>query len=179
MKTIEIKNRYTNEIIHTFTTKNATIKDAVENAIQNKKSLENANLKNANLKNASLENANLKNANLENTNLDNASLENANLKNANLINTNLKNADLKFANLTNADLEFANVENADIPMYCKWAVSICGQNIQIGCKIKPIEEWDIFFDSEKEFHTKRGTKEFKQIYAYYLGAKAYLKELNN
>ena len=184
MKTISIENKYTKAVIHNFTSETATIKEAVEDAVKNKISLKDANLENANLENANLENANLKNANLENVNLKFVNLENANLKNANLENVNLKFVNLELANLENANLQNANFErtnliNASIPLHCRWNVSICNQNIEIGCKNKSIEEWDLFFESNEEFSTKRGTKEFKQIYAYYLGAKAYLTELNN
>ena len=41
-----------------------------------------------------------------------------------------------------------------------------------------IEDWDLFFASEEEFETKRGTHEFKQIEAMYLAHKAYLTHLN-
>lgn len=41
-----------------------------------------------------------------------------------------------------------------------------------------IDEWDLFFASEEEFDTKRGTQEFKQIEAMYLAHKAYLTHLN-
>ena len=87
---------------------------------------------------------------------------------------------LALANLSSADLSSAeNKEIANLPIFCKWSHSIVGNEIQIGCKSKTIEEWDEFFSSEKELETKRGTKEFKQIQAVYESYKAYLIFLNN
>jgi hypothetical protein len=64
-------------------------------------------------------------------------------------------------------------------MYCKWGHGITEGEIQIGCKQKTIEEWDLFFNSEDELETKRGTQEFKQIQAVFEAYKAYLNFLND
>jgi len=89
---LEIKNRFTGEVI--FTSTKTTYKEAVEEAVSENVNLENANLRNTNLENVNLENANLRNADLKNTNLSNANLWNTNLSNANLWNADLENADL-------------------------------------------------------------------------------------
>jgi hypothetical protein len=159
---------------------NANLENAnLRNAYLQNANLENANLENANLQNANLENANLRNAYLQNANLQNANLQNANLQNANLQNANLRNAYLQNANLQNANLQNANLQNAKLPIFAKWAFSIKNnQIIKIGCKEKTICEWDLWFASKKEFATKRGTPEFKQIEAVYLAHKAYLTHLN-
>jgi hypothetical protein len=63
---IEIKHRYTNEVIYSCEAEN--IKEAVEKAVKENSNLENANLENANLGYANLENVNLENAkNLDKT----------------------------------------------------------------------------------------------------------------
>jgi len=50
----------------------------------------------------------------------------------------------------------------------RWHVYDCGDNgVRIGCKNKTIPEWDAWFAGDEEFETKRGTEEFKQIYAHY------------
>jgi hypothetical protein len=54
MKKIEIKNRFTNEVIYTYESENATIKDAVEKAIKEKFSLSSADLRSADLSSANL-----------------------------------------------------------------------------------------------------------------------------
>ena len=64
-------------------------------------------------------------------------------------------------------------------MYCKWSHGITGDKIHIGCKQKTIKEWDLFFNSEDEIETKRGTQEFKQIQAVFEAYKAYLNFLND
>ena len=88
-------------------------------------------------------------------------------------------ADLRSADLYSADLRSAkNIENAHLPIYCKWNHSIKNNKIEIGCKEKTIEEWDLFFGSDEVFETKRNTEEFKQIQAVYESYKAYLTFLN-
>ena len=115
--------------------------------------------------------ANLSNANLSNANLSNADLRYADLTNANLSNANLSNADLRYADLRYADLRYA----VKVPIYCKWSHGITQENlIHIGCEKRTIEEWDLFFASDEELSTKRGTQEFKQIQAVYEAYKAYL-----
>ena len=85
----------------------------------------------------------------------------------------LSSADLRLANLRSADLYLAN-----LPIYCKWNHSIVNNKIKIGCKLQTIEEWDLFFESDEIYETKRNTDEFKQIEAVYLAYKAYLIHLN-
>ena len=170
MKTIEIKNFINGSIIHSFTSKNATIKDAVEDAVKNGISLEYADLRSADLRLADLRLADL-------------SL--ANLRSADLYSANLRSADLSSANLHSADLSFANLYSANLssviklPMYCKWTHGITNGNlIHIGCEQRTIEEWDKFFESDEIITTKRGTDEFKQIQAVYEAYKSYLTFLN-
>ena len=160
---IEIKSVF-GKVLFALEKENNTIKDTLEEAVRNNVNLENANLYNADLINANLENANLRNAYLEYANLINANLENANLENANLENANLRNA--------------KNKETAILPIFCKWSYGIKGDLIIIGCKQKTIEEWDIWFNSNEEYSTSRGTNEFKQIEAIYNALKSYYLTLN-
>ena len=106
-------------------------------------------------------------------------LEQAIKKRANLYNANLRGANLEGANLYNANLEGAkNKETAILPIFCKWSYGIKGDLIIIGCKQKTIEEWDIWFNSNEEYSTSRGTDEFKQIEAIYNALKSYYLTLN-
>jgi hypothetical protein len=189
MKTkIEIKSIF-GKVLFIYENENATIKDAVEKAIEEKAdlsfadlsfaNLRFANLRSANLSFANLSSANLSFANLRYADLSSADLRSANLSFANLRSADLSSADLRYANLRSADLRYANnKETAYIPMHCKWGFTIIGDKIQIGCKDKTIEEWDLFFNSEKEYSTKRNTEEFKQIQACYEACKAYLNFFN-
>ena len=59
-----------------------------------------------------------------------------------------------------------------------WSYGIKGDLIIIGCKQKTIEEWDIWFNSNEEYSTSRGTDEFKQIEAIYNALKSYYLTLN-
>ena len=85
-KKIEIKNRWTGNIIFTSTKK--TFKEAVEEAAGG------ANLSGADLREANLSEADLSRANLCETNLHGADLSGANLDGANLSGANLSRADL-------------------------------------------------------------------------------------
>jgi hypothetical protein len=188
MKTkIEIKSIF-GKVLFTYEAENATIKDAVEKAVKEKVSLAYADLSSANLYSANLYLANLRSANLSLANLRSADLRSANLSSADLRSANLRSANLSFANLRSADLSLANLRSADLrsaknketaclPIYCKWNYSILGDNIQIGCEKRTIEEWDLFFDSQETLSTERGTEDFKQIQAVYLACKAYLTHL--
>ena len=182
------------EVLFELEKENNTIKETLEQAVKEDANLRNANLEYAILEYANLEYANLRNANLRNANLEDANLEYANLRNANLEDANLRNANLEYANLRNANLEYANLEaanledanlrnaknkeNAILPIFCKWSYGIKGDLIIIGCKQKTIEEWDIWFNSNEEYSTSRGTDEFKQIEAIYNALKSYYLTLN-
>ena len=180
---IEIKS-VSGKVLFELEKENNTIKETLEQAVKANANLGNANLGNANLGNANLGNANLINANLEYANLRYANLEYANLRNANLRNANLGYANLEYANLTsaslnNANLNFANnKETAILPIFCKWSYGIKGDLIKIGCVEKTIEQWDLWFDSEKVYSTSRNTKDFKQIEAIYNALKYYYLTLN-
>ena len=198
MKTIEIKNRFTGDIIFSHECDDNTILITLLEAIKNNANLWNANLSNADLRNADLSyadlwNADLWNANLIVANLENADLRNANLENAYLVDANLSYADLSYADLWNADLWNANIRNANLshakgidtaymPIYCKYSLAIKGDYIRIGCKEKTVEEWDKWFESEETYETIRGTEAFARIEASYKAYKAYyltMKEFNN
>ena len=132
MVKIEIKSIF-GKVLFTYEKENATIKDAVEQAVKEKVSLNYANLSSANLESANLYSANLRSA--------------------------------------------LNKETAYLPIFCKWSFSIAGEKIQIGCKTKTIEEWDLFFASNEVYSTERNTDDFKQIQAVYNGLKSYLLTL--
>ena len=180
---IEIKS-VSGKVLFELEKENNTIKETLEQAVKENANLEYANLYDANLRNANLEYANLRNANLINANLYDANLRNANLEYANLNDANLEYANLNNANLRNANLYDANLrnaknkENAILPIFCKWSYGIKGDLIMIGCKQKTIEEWDIWFNSNEEYSTRRNTDDFKQIEAVYNSLKSYYLTLN-
>jgi hypothetical protein len=53
----------------------------------------------------------------------------------------------------------------------KWVVYYKKGIVKIGCKIKTIEEWDLFFASTEVFETARDSLAFNQIYKTYRMAK--------
>jgi hypothetical protein len=57
--------------------------------------------------------------------------------------------------------------------FCKWNVYYNSKSnlIKIGCKIKLIDAWETFFNSDEFFETKRNTKQFQNIYKSFLLAK--------
>ena len=91
---IEIKNRWTGNILFEYLSENNTIKKTVSEAIKSE----------ANLRGANLCGADLRRANLRRADLCGADLYEANLRRANLCGADLCEANLRRANLCGADL---------------------------------------------------------------------------
>ena len=106
---IEIKNRWTGNILFEYLSENNTIKKTVSEAIKSGANLRGANLRGADLCGANLCEANLCEANLCGANLRGANLRGANLRGANLCEANLCEANLCEANLCGANLCEANL----------------------------------------------------------------------
>jgi len=62
-------------------------------------------------------------------------------------------------------------------MMSKYIPLINGDNIEIGCKRKTVEEWKAWFDGSEEFETKRNSREFKMIYAHFKACAAYVEAM--
>ena len=116
---IEIKNRWTGNILFEYLSENNTIKKTVSEAIKSE-----ANLRRANLRGADLCGADLRGANLRGADLLRANLRRANLRGADLRRANLCGADLYGADLCGADLCGANLCGADL---C--GADLCGANL--------------------------------------------------
>ena len=109
---IEIKNRFTGEVIHSGDFE--LIKDCVEDAIKNEISLRRADLREANLLDANLRKADLRGADLYKANLRAADLRGADLREADLRGADLYGAELYGAELREADLRGAYLFRADL-----------------------------------------------------------------
>ena len=72
MKTFKIRRWVDGSIIHTYTSENPTIKDAVEDAVKKGINLSYANLRSADLSSANLRSADLSSANLRSADLSSA-----------------------------------------------------------------------------------------------------------
>ena len=108
----EIKARVTGSVL--FECEAASLKIAVEKAIEARASLAGANLAGANLVRANLVRANLSGASLVRANLAGASLDGASLARANLAGANLSGANLSGASLDGANLDGANLDGANL-----------------------------------------------------------------
>jgi hypothetical protein len=178
---IQIKNRFTGEVIKTIDA------DTLRYAGLSRAFLRYADLRYADLSYAFLSDADLRGADLRGADLRRANLSGADLRRANLSGADLSGAELRRANLSGADLSGAELSGAKgldatikMPMYCKWSHGITkGNLIHIGCEKRTIEEWDVFFASDKVLSTERNTDEFRQIEAVYNAYKAYLTTLNS
>jgi uncharacterized protein YjbI with pentapeptide repeats len=95
---IEIRNRWTNEVIRT--------EENLTDADLTGADLTDANLRGADLRDANLTGADLTDANLRGADLRDADLTGANLTDANLRDANLRGADLRDANLRGANLNW-------------------------------------------------------------------------
>ena len=187
---IQIKHSFNSSILFEYECKNNTIEKTLIQGVKIGANLRcadlygaclyGADLYGANLYGADLRGANLYCADLRGANLYGADLRGANLYCADLRGANLYGANLRGASLEGANLEGANLYGANLPLFSKWNTSIINNRIiKIGCKKMTIDKWDLFFASEEEFETKRGTAEFKQIEAMYLAYKAYVTHLNS
>ena len=105
---IEIKSWFSGDVLFEYESDNATMKKAVEAAVD-----DNANLSGANLRDADLSGANLRDANLSGADLRDANLRDANLSGANLSGANLSGANLRDADLSGADLRDAAIYCSD------------------------------------------------------------------
>ena len=106
---IEIKSWFSGDALFEYESDNATMKKAVEAAVD-----DNANLRDADLRGADLSGADLRGANLRGANLSGADLSGADLRGANLSGADLRDADLRGANLSGADLSGADLSGADL-----------------------------------------------------------------
>ena len=111
---IEIKNRWTGNILFEYLSENNTIKKTVSEAIKSEANLREANLRRANLCGADLCRADLYGADLRGADLYEANLRRANLYGANLRRANLRGADLCGADLCGADLCGADLYGANL-----------------------------------------------------------------
>ena len=106
---IEIKSWFSGDVLFEYESDNATMKKAVEAAVDGGADLSGADLRDANLRDANLSGADLSGANLRDADLSGADLRDANLRDA-----NLSGADLRDADLSGADLRDANLRDADL-----------------------------------------------------------------
>ena len=175
MSKIEIKNRWNGNVIFTYEKENATIKDAVEQAVK-----EGVNLSYSNLSGSDLSYSNLRGSDLIGSDLSGSDLSGSDLIYSNLSGSDLRGSDLIGSDLSGSDLSGSDLSEANkVPMFCKWSHGTKGDLIQIGCENRTIEQWDEFFASDEILITERNTQEFKQIEAVYLAYKAYLTHLKS
>ena len=122
--------------------------------------LRGSNLRGADLRGANLRGADLREANLRGTDLKSASLKGADLKGSDLkgadldytdlSSADLSNADLRGVDLNNADLQDINLTSTDLPESTfiifgeKYFISICGDNVRVGCEVHSASEWRQF-----------------------------------
>ena len=150
---IEIKNRFTGEVIYTHEQEGNTIALTVKYAIEAKANLRGANLRGADLRGADLSDADLSDADLSCANMSDANLRGADLRGADLRGADLSCANLSDANLRGADLSRAKINYAIGDMCIiysmqleKWNIAFTEQMLAIGCQQNAIDEWRVFSD---------------------------------
>ena len=111
---IEIKSWIHGGVLFEYESENATIKKAVEAAVDDNANLSGADLRDANLSGADLSGADLRDANLSGADLSGADLSGADLSGADLSGANLRDANLRDANLRDANLSGANLRDANL-----------------------------------------------------------------
>ena len=131
---IEIKNRWTGDVLFEYTTENNTIKDTLLEAVKNKANLSGAYLSGANLRGANLSEANLRGAYLSGANLSEANLSGAYLSEANLRGADLSGAYLSGADLSGADLRGTYIKLSDNDIDIEEAIKGIETNAYIKIK---------------------------------------------
>ena len=157
---IEIKHRYTNNVLFACDAKN--LREALVKAVKDGANLRSADLCGANLRSADLYGANLRSADLCGANLYGADLCGANLYGADLCGADLCGANLCGANLYGANLYGADLCGADLcganlcgekiaiaPVLLQglndlWQITISESYMQIGCQRHTPDEWAKF-----------------------------------
>ncbi|MGZ5053409.1 MAG: pentapeptide repeat-containing protein [Methylobacter sp.] len=162
---IEIKNRFSGEVIFSHEQEENSIKITLEMARNARANLSCANLSCANLDGANLDGASLDGAYLSRANLARANLSCAYLAGANLAGANLARANLARANLDGAYLDGATYGVATLAkgllqlLGLSWPVLIFDSHIKIGCQFHSTEEWSEF-DDDKIKSMSGGALEF-------------------
>ena len=119
---IEIKHRYTNEVILTVDS-DALVGVDLSNRDLRGCDLSNSDLRDSNLSGSNLSGSDLRGSNLSGSNLINSNLSRSNLYNSNLSNCELSNCNLSGSNLSNCDLSrsnlrFTNLSRSDLDFAC-------------------------------------------------------------
>ena len=126
---IEIKNRWTGNILFEYLSENNTIKKTVSEAIKSEANLRRANLCGADLCGADLCGADLYGADLRRANLRRADLCGADLCGADLCRADLYGADLRGADLYEANLRRANLYGANLRRANLRGADLCGADL--------------------------------------------------
>ena len=134
MKTIEIKNRFTNEVLYSHRCVDNTIKITLMSAVNSGIDLKRADLKGAklnlmDLSFASLRNADLSGADLSCSKLKGADLSYIDFNNTDLNSANLSGTDLRGADLRDADLRDADLNGAELMKGCLRGAKMRGVNL--------------------------------------------------
>ena len=111
---IEIKSWFSGDVLFEYESDNATMKKAVEAAVDDDADLRGADLSDADLSDADLRGADLSDADLRDADLRGADLSDADLRGADLRGADLRGADLRGADLRGADLSDADLRGAAI-----------------------------------------------------------------
>ena len=106
------------------------------------KNLTDIDLSNVNLYDADFRWSNFKNANLRGSNLQWVNFQYSILERVNFYNANLLNADLLNVNLSCSNLEYLILSKMN------YQIIMVKNQIQIGCEIHSLKEWENFTDME-------------------------------
>src|SRR5690349_13917122 len=110
---IEIKNRWTGEVIYRSETAD-TLREAVFEAIGKKISLRESNLSGSNLSYSNLRGSDLRYSNLSYSNLSGSDLRDSDLSGSNLSGSDLRDSDLSGSNLSYSNLRGSDLRDSDL-----------------------------------------------------------------
>jgi uncharacterized protein YjbI with pentapeptide repeats len=170
MNTIEIKNRFTGNVIFSYHHVDNTIAITLSLAASQQVNLSGASLSGADLSRADLSGADLSRADLSRADLSGADLSGANLYGSKLSKADLSGASLSGADLSETDLSGADLSRADLSKADLFGAYLSGANLSradlsgatygeatfnLGFKQLSGLRWNVFFF---DTHIKIGCK---------------------
>ena len=175
---IEIKNRFTGNVLFTYESENNTIKETLVKSVEQGADLQGADLQGADLRCADLRCADLQDADLRCADLQGADLRCADLQGADLQGADLQGAYLRCADLRDADLQGAYLRDEKISkaivftglykyIVIPYITESGDKRVKMGCHDRTVEEWDSnFWNNNDEFPNDNSLKSNLRMMAY-------------
>jgi len=138
---IEIRNRWTNEVIFSHDAEENSIAITVAKAVQSRSNLSGSDLSGSNLSGSDLSRSNLSGSDLSRSNLSGSDLSGSDLSRSDLSGSNLSGSNLSGSNLSGSDLSRSDLSDSNLS----------GSNLS-GSNLQPIRDdiWAVLSSAPRE-----------------------------